>query len=1251
MKTKLFTLLFALLATIGIVNAGKVNIGGLYYDLDDVNKTATVAQHNQCAGAIVIPSSVISNGTEYTVTSVGAYAFADCTGMVSITIPNTITSIGEQAFSICTGLTSITIPNSVTNIAQGAFYKCSSLSSIDIPNGVAEINFGVFSGCTSLTSVTLPNSITGIDDDAFKDCASLTSITIPRSVTRIDSEVFRGCSSLSSIVWNAKNCNTSSYVGYEPFYSVESQITSFTFGEEVETIPNAVCRGMSSLKSIIIPNSVTSMGEYAFAGCNGLTTVSLSSNITSISNYAFSGCRNLSAIEIPNSVTSVGAYAFENCKSMVSVSIPQSVLTIGACAFYNCSSIASVNIFNLEAWCNIQFNSNTPSNPLYYGADLYLNGTLLTNLVIPSSVTNIANNLFQNCKSITSLTLTDNVTSIGKSAFSGCSNLSSIVISDGITSVGEQAFSDCTSATSITIGTSVKTFGKQVFSGCAGVTSVVWNAKNCTSENAPFYNTIASQITSFTFGEEVETIPNAVCRGMSSLKSIIIPNSVTSIGTYAFCACSVLNSITFSKNIKSIGKYAFSYCRGVTYLNFPNILESIDIYAFENCNSLTHVYFPNSLKSIGNYAFRNCSNLQEITFSEGLQSIGEYAFYNCSYLYDLNFPNSLTTIGAHAFENCTWLNSVTIGEGVTSVGDDAFYKCNNIQSLTWNAINCSNVRYFYVNGVAHPPFPSTVTSVIFGDKVQRIPGGVCGGMENLTSITIPNGVKSIGYAFTNCSRLTAVYISDITAWCNISFDDVPFSYSHNLYLNGKIVTDLIIPSGVKSIGKGAFANCARISSVVIPKSVTSIADYAFNPCAAVDTFYVKSNTPASLGSEVFATTAKIKVNCSAQETYWNNTQWNLYNILNECTNDKQTYYTIRFLNWDGTVLQNVQVEDGDMPAYTGATPTRPEDNTYTYTFNGWSPTITVATTDADYTALFTAKKKSGEWESCGDNLLWKLDNKVLTIKGTGDMWNYDPREDGYANYAPWGIGITSVYIEEGVTSIGNNAFCSNTNLVSAQLPNSLKKIGEGAFWDCMGLTTIDIPAAVNNIDNDALGACYSLVSINVANDNANYCSIDGVLYNKAKTTLLQYPFGKTTTTFTIPNGVTRIGQSAFCYFYNSNVSIVIPESVTSIGQFAFYDASLQSITCKAETPPTLDTYVFEGNVYSAILYVPEQSINTYKSKTGWKSFRTIKAIPVATGMEETYSNMHSNTKTILHNGQIFILKGEKVFTIMGQEVR
>ena len=316
--------------------------------------------------AITIPNSV---------TRIEEGAFDECTGLTSAVIPNSIVSIENHVFSGCTGLTSVTIPNSVTSIEGSAFNKvnniiysgsatgspwgaksingyidgylvysddtkttllgCSSVKTgeIIISDSVMNIGEYAFYNCTSLTSATIPNSVVSIGKYAFENCTSLTSITIPENVTRIETYTFSGCNRITSVAWNAKDCNG---------YNFGSQVKLFTFCEGVERIPANLCSGMSKLTSIIIPNSVLTIGNSAFEGCRGLTSIYIPHNVKNIWNNTFKDCTGLTSVVIGNGVTSIGSSAFEGCSYLEEIYFGSSLSTIQEKAFNNCKRVASM---------------------------------------------------------------------------------------------------------------------------------------------------------------------------------------------------------------------------------------------------------------------------------------------------------------------------------------------------------------------------------------------------------------------------------------------------------------------------------------------------------------------------------------------------------------------------------------------------------------------------------------------------------------------------------------------------------------------------------------------------------------------------------------------------------------------------------------------------------------------------------------------------------------------------------------------
>ncbi|MBR5821287.1 MAG: leucine-rich repeat protein [Alistipes sp.] len=430
------------------------------------------------------------------VTSVGSFAFYECSSIAYMIIPESVTTIGDYAFYWCRSLTSVTIPDSVTTIGEHTFYNCSSLRSVTIPDSVTTIGEDAFADCSSLTSVTIPDSVTTIGVGAFLDCSSLTSVTIGDSVTTIGDWAFSDCSSLTR--FNGK-------------YASEDG------------------------RCLIIDGAL-----HSFAPA-GLTEYTIPVSVTTIGYAAFYDCSSLTSVTIPDSVTTIGEWAFGFCSSLTSVTIPDGVTIIGWSAFARCSSLTSVTI--------------------------------------GGSVTTIGNYAFSGCSSLTSVTIPDSVTTIGYGAFRGCSNLTSVTIPDSVTEIGGSAFRDCSSLTSVTIPDSVTTIGNAIFGGGSNLTE--FNGKyasedgRCLIIDGALHSFAPAGLTEYTIPDSVTTIGDYAFIGCSSLTSITIPDSVTTIRWRAFEYCSSLTSV---------------YCKAVT----PPIAVIYDGYwcAFEQNASGRKIYVP-----------------------------------------------------------------------------------------------------------------------------------------------------------------------------------------------------------------------------------------------------------------------------------------------------------------------------------------------------------------------------------------------------------------------------------------------------------------------------------------------------------------------------------------------------------------------------------------------------------------------------------------------------------------------------------
>ena len=394
--------------------------------------------------------------------------------------------------------------------------------------------------------------------------------------------------------------------------------------------------------------------------------------VTNLGN-AFKGSRILafSELEFFTGLTDIAKHAFGDCASLVNISLPKQITYIGTDAFSGCMNLKKVNHPDLSAWCKIDF-SGSNANPLHNGAKFYVNGVEQTNLTIPSDIAEIKFCAFFGCTSLKSVTIGNSVTSIGGSAFEGCGSLESIIIPDSITEIGHAAFKDCTG---------------ELIVNC----NIPDGDANTFSKEYAFYG---SKFTKVTIGDSVTSIGDYAFYDCTSLTSVTIHDSVTSIGYEAFEGCTSLtdtyvNITDLAAHSKSNPMYKiggsihlFVDGKEITELVIPDSITSIGDYAFDGCSSLTSVTMPDSVTSIGEGAFSKCSSLISVTIPDSVTSIGDEAFSWCSSLTSVTIPDSVTSIRKKAFINCTSLTSVTIGNGVTSIGVYAFHNCSSLTSVT-----------------------------------------------------------------------------------------------------------------------------------------------------------------------------------------------------------------------------------------------------------------------------------------------------------------------------------------------------------------------------------------------------------------------------------------------------------------------------------------------------------------------------------------------------------------------------------------
>ena len=531
--------------------------------------------------------------------------------------------------------------------------------------------------------MTIGNGVKSIGDYTFSGCSSLTSITIPDSVTSIDGSAF----------YNVPNIGYSGNLSGAPWgaRALNGHIEDGLVYEDSSKTELLACPS-SREGTVVIPSSVTSIGEYAFFHCTGLTSITIPDSITSIRDGAFCQCSSLTSITIPDGVNTIGNYAFDGCSNLASVMIPDSVTTIGSGAFENC--------------------------------------TKLTSITIPDSVKAIGSHAFYGCSNLASITIPDSVKTIGDYAFDGCSNLASVMIPDSVTTIGSGAFENCTNLTSVMIPDSVKTIGSCAFDGCSNLASVtipdsIDSMGLKVLSDTAFYNDVDNwhdgvlycgsfllEAKDSIFGEYkvkdgTKVIADNSFYGCSALTSVVVPDSVTAIGDSAFKFCRNLLNVKISEGLKNIGQWAFSYCESLASVSIPKSVTRIGFEAFDyTALSNNESNWDGDVLYIGDCLVdANLDVSGEIEIKQGTRLIAEMAFdiYEGDHIYSMlkavTIPTGVKIICDGAFGGCDRMEKIVIPSSVTQMGKNVFNKYAGDLVIYGYSDSCAQ-KYAKENGIA-----------------------------------------------------------------------------------------------------------------------------------------------------------------------------------------------------------------------------------------------------------------------------------------------------------------------------------------------------------------------------------------------------------------------------------------------------------------------------------------------------------------------------------------------------------------------
>lgn len=673
-----------------------------------------------------------------------------------------------------------------------------------------------------------------------------------------------------------------------------------------------------AIPEIIEGYPVTVIAEKAFYNCDVLKTLTIPESITTLEPCAVYNCDNLEFINwnaknadiypngclflnIGNDVAGVNIIFGENVESIPascffsdgsnkikSVTMGKNISYVGAGAFEGCVNIENVYLPGLES-VETDYH-NVTANPLYYAKKLYINGELVTELVI-----------------------SDEVETIGDYAFAGFEGLTDVVMGKNINAVGEGAFRDCTGLKNITISENVADVGECAFDECRNLIRIVWNAKNVSvypdryrhmfnnagvdgagitvifgdkAEKIPdycFYSEVGDTsnpyIKNIIIGENVTHIGKMSFFGCSGVTEVIIPDSVTTIGDNAFGYCSGLNNVIIGENVTEVGRSAFAECLNLKEITIPEGVENIGENAFANCSGITELNISEGITSISCGSFSGCSGITSLIIPNTVTSIGSGAFWGCSGITDLIIPDSILYIESEAFMKCVGLQTLTLGKNIVRMGYGAFRNCEVLEQINWNTIEFSES---YTNDVfTNAGINGEGVNVIFGDSVKIIPKHCFHSTSssaspiNIKSVTIGENVTSIGkYAFYRCRKLTRIiwnaknipwfennnYIfaeaGQDAGGIEVVFGDkaetIPAYcfYPHYSSELAPKIKSIDIGENVINIGTRAFYQCAGLGKIVIPENVGNIGSYAFSGCADLTEVVISENL-TKIGNAVF----------------------------------------------------------------------------------------------------------------------------------------------------------------------------------------------------------------------------------------------------------------------------------------------------------------------------------------------------------------------------------------------------------------
>ena len=1067
-----------------------------YFDftlLDDGTYSIKAKDVNNMPSKVVIPS--VYGGK--VVTAIGNYAFAGCSNLTNVIIPDSVTSIGNMAFIECS-IKNVVIPESVLFIDYAPFasstvetifvkennpnYYSQNNCLIEkstrtlvagcknsiIPDDVVYIGAGAFGLCSDITSISIPNSVIAIYDFAFAGCTNLSVVIIGDGLASIDvvEDIFELCYSITRFEVSENN---------QYFKSINGNL----YSKDGKTLERYAMGKKDT--HFEVPYGVVTMDNYAFNGCPNLTNVIFPDSVTNIT--GFYDCPNLTNVVFPDSVTQIDG--FHNCPNLTSIVIPCSVTSFGWNSFskslnniYYSGTEAEWNKISIDYYTNNNIKSATryyysetqpttegnfwhyvdgvPTVWPKYSAPVYSEGLKYTsNGDGTCYVSGIGNYKDKNLVIPEVSPQGWTVTGIGDYAFENChienveypttithigsyafhnSALKNIIIPDNVTSLGNSPFMGCSNAKTLVIGKGITAIYLICWSGCSSVVSL-------------------------TIGENVTYIGS----GPTSLAPIeIINKSLLDLATFNYetqnLVSNALEVHTGETKIVNYDDYLFYTHEGTNYLlgyvgdetdlvlpeSYKGESYEIYRYAFYGNKSIASIEITGNVTSIGYAAFYNCSNLSSVVIGDSVTSIGDSAFYYCENLTNVIIGDDVTSIGSSAFSNCSNLENVVIGNSITIINSYAFSYCYNLTTIV---------------------IPSSITSIAANAFYS------CNSLETVYFIGTHQQWLQITINYDNSciTNATRYYYSDdqpsipgnfwhyvngeIAVWPAYISPNIPEpgTYSQGLEYTSNydgtcsvsgfgtcVDSDVIIPAfspiGDKVVSIKRMVLRYDVKSIFIPEGVIEIEDYAFD-CTYATKFYLPK-TLKVIGYEVFHDTGY-----ASRDFYYNGTLEDWFKIDIKTSNGHIFGHNGGNLYLNGELLTELTIDE----------------STNTANLSGCKSLTTVIFADG-----------------------------VTSI-----------RNDLFYGWH----GLDNVVIPDSVTSIGNNAFYSCDSLTSIVIPDSVTSIGEFAFSGCSSLESVIIGNGVTSISNYAFSSCQNLKSVvigssvtSIKNSAFSYCYALEALY-------------------------------------------------------------------------------------------------------------------------------------------------------------